>query len=980
MKIFFEIRKQKYLEALDRNDRANANDILMKDLRVFSSFNEEVFKELTQLLALDNFREKEKLSKYVDAQSARAVMFTEVKKLLELNPLVQEKLTYPHNLKKARLRTLINQSLNWQHRLCKNPNPNPQIKTLFEDHLCAQSQVPDARAPSYVLNPLMGAIPRSAGFPPLSPAPGPWMTNTPQVPYPSVFVCPIGLNSQNTSAPPPKRPRTPSTIYMARDQTVHYEHGVKRTRPFSMPNEANSVPINVPHVGSSSQTHGQNPHPCDDLPTIVMMNLNQGAMVKSVDFHPTKQILLLVGTSSGVIMVWELGNRNKIFSRSFNIWDLENCSMALQIEAHIGSVNDIAFTIPNKHVYIITCGDDKLVKVWDAVSGENRYIFKGHEAPVNSVYPHTKKNVQFVFSTAIDGKIKAWLYDNQGSIVDYDAPGHSATTIAYNDDGTRFFSFGTNKECDPYLVEWNENEGSIKHIYLGLLKRPPGIVQFDTTKNILAVGDNFMVKFWDMDNVNLLATTYADGGLSSYPCICFNNEGVLLAVSTNENGVKILANKDGVQLLKLIENRPFDASRVSSVAKLKSTSYGAHNIIIGSPSNIDRVAREPPMIPTNRENRDFSDAKSRTVEEYSHCRSLRLTYSSSSTPIKVSRLTYTNSGFAILALASNGVHKLWKWPQNYANPTGKANANNEPMLWEPNGLVMTNDISNVNSENVVPCIALSKHDSYVISSSGGKVSLFNMMTFKTLTTFTQPPPTATSLAFHPQDYNIIAIGMDDSSIQIYNVQIDKLKTKLYGHQRRVTSLAFSNTLNVLVSSGADSKLCLWSADTWERKTSKYLQMPPGRATSLAIDTCIQFHRDEKHLLAVHEAHIAVYEAPNLSCIKQWVPLETSGRITYATYSCNGQSIYVSFEDGSVGVLTACTLRLRCRINPSAYLPANPSLRVYPLVIAVHPTEQNQFALGLTDGGICVLEPLESEGKWGTLTPPENCVGPSTLRN
>ncbi|KAL3825093.1 hypothetical protein ACJIZ3_021122 [Penstemon smallii] len=56
MKIFFEIRKQKYLEALDRNERANANDILMKDLRVFSSFNEDIFKELTQLLALDNFR------------------------------------------------------------------------------------------------------------------------------------------------------------------------------------------------------------------------------------------------------------------------------------------------------------------------------------------------------------------------------------------------------------------------------------------------------------------------------------------------------------------------------------------------------------------------------------------------------------------------------------------------------------------------------------------------------------------------------------------------------------------------------------------------------------------------------------------------------------------------------------------------------------------------------------------------------------
>lgn len=48
-----------------------------------------------------------------------------------------------------------------------------------------------------------------------------------------------------------------------------------------------------------------------------------------------------------------------------------------------------------------------------------------------------------------------------------------------------------------------------------------------------------------------------------------------------------------------------------------------------------------------------------------------------------------------------------------------------------------------------------------------------------------------------------------------------------------------------------------------------------------------------------------------------------------------------------------------------------SSTAYPLVIAAHPSEANQFALGLTDGGVHVLEPLESEGKWGTAPPAEN---------
>ncbi|KAK9119400.1 hypothetical protein Scep_017493 [Stephania cephalantha] len=37
------------------------------------------------------------------------------------------------------------------------------------------------------------------------------------------------------------------------------------------------------------------------------------------------------------------------------------------------------------------------------------------------------------FLLALDGKIKAWLYDCLGSRVDYDAPGLWCTTMAYKD-------------------------------------------------------------------------------------------------------------------------------------------------------------------------------------------------------------------------------------------------------------------------------------------------------------------------------------------------------------------------------------------------------------------------------------------------------------------------------------------------------------------------------------------------------------------
>ena len=51
------------------------------------------------------------------------------------------------------------------------------------------------------------------------------------------------------------------------------------------------------------------------------------------------------------------------------------------------------------------------------------------------------------------------------------------------------------------------------------------------------------------------------------PRIRFNKEGSLLAATTNDNGIKVLANGDGMRLLRMLESRAFDLSRGQSDAK-----------------------------------------------------------------------------------------------------------------------------------------------------------------------------------------------------------------------------------------------------------------------------------------------------------------------------------------------------------------------------------------------------------------------------
>ncbi|KAF5746718.1 topless-related protein 3 isoform X1 [Tripterygium wilfordii] len=1025
MKIFFEIRKQKYLEALDRQDKAKGVEILVNDLKVFSTFNEELFKEITQLLTLSNFRENEQLSKYGDTKTARTIMLIELKKLIEANPLFRDKLVFPA-LKSSRLRTLINQSLNWQHQLCKNPRPNPDIKTLFTDHTCIP---PNCHlAPTPVSIPV-AAVVKQAGYTPLG-AHGPfpstaataanagalasWMANA-SAPS-SVQAAVVTTSSvpvpQNQVSSVLKHPRTPPTAPGLVDyQSADHELLIKRIWPSQ---SVEDVTYPTPRQQASWSL--------DDLPRTVALTLHQGSTVMSMDFHPSHSTLLLVGSTNGEITLWELILKERMVSKPFKIWDMAACSLPfqasivkdapisvsrvawspdgnfvgaaftkhlvhlygyagsrdlrqhLEIDAHVGSVNDLAFANPNKTLCVVTCGDDKLIKVWD-LSGRKLYHFEGHEAPVYSICPHKKENIQqFIFSTAIDGKIKAWLYDNMGSRVDYDAPGHWCTTMLYSADGSRFFSCGTSKEGDSFLVEWNESEGAIKRTYTGFGKKSVGVgvVQFDTTQNnFLAAGEDSQIKFWDMENTNVLTSTDAEGGLEPLPRLKFNKDGSILAVSTADNGFKILANNSGLRIIRSVDTPPaYEAVRMpieSSVIKLLVSGNSAVPNV--SPVNC-KVERSSPVRPSPIMN--GVDSMGRSMEK----------------PTKMDEVIDKLKPWQLAEIVDPGQcrmvslpdstdtssKKLWKWTRNEQNPTGKATASVVPHHWQPNsGLLMTNDITGVNLEEAVPCIALSKNDSYVMSATGGKVSLFNMMTFKVMTTFMPPLPASTFLAFHPQDNNIIAIGMEDSTIHIYNVRVDEVKSKLKGHQKRITGLAFSTNLNILVSSGADAQLCVWSIDTWEKRKSVTIQIPAGKAPS--GDTRVQFHSDQIRILVVHETQLAIYDASKMERIRQWIPQDAlSAPISNAAYSCNSQLVFGTFVDGNIGVFDADSLKLRCRVAASSYLSQsvlNGSQSVYPLVVAAHPLEPNQLAVGLTNGSIKVMEPIESEGKWGSTPPADN---------
>ncbi|KAF3326029.1 Topless-related protein 1 [Carex littledalei] len=91
---------------------------------------------------------------------------------------------------------------------------------------------------------------------------------------------------------------------------------------------------------------------------------------------------------------------------------------------------------------------------------------------------------------------------------------------------------------------------------------------------------------------------------------------------------------------------------------------------------------------------------------------------------EVHKLVYANDGESVMALSSNCTHKLWRWNKTCFNPSGKATSCESPIQLLPSDGLMNNDVGVVDIEE--HSFALTKDNRYLISTSGGPVSLFNV--------------------------------------------------------------------------------------------------------------------------------------------------------------------------------------------------------------------------------------------------------------
>lgn len=1041
MKMFFEIRKQKFLEALDSGNRNLAVSILTTDLKVFRANNEELYKEMATLLTLDDFRENDKLTNYGDIVACRQLIIADLRKLIEANPHFRDKLQVP-NMKRSRMRTLINQSLNWQHQFCKNPFPNPEIKTLFVDHSCgAGTQNPAALG--------VPGVAANQSHPNFGPS-----TTSPILHLNALFQSAAvqaaqqqaahgGLTVPEMLSEPGaglgqglKRPRggNPSLTEVEAAQLA-----LKRGRADKL---LGSVPLGASDAAAAMKT---------ELPDTLVRTIPQSSTVTAFDFHPASASLLLVGTQDSTFSLWDVLQGRQIFKegggvngqgrpqragaitrlkwgfgggffgvaysrrmiQSYYIHQQEGVHLHNEINAHDGAVNDLAFVSHSAAVHLVTCGDDGFVKVWDLKAGVCLQTFRGHEGPAYSVCPFEKDNLKHIFSTGKDGKIKAWIYDDSEARVSYAAPGRWATHMVYSKDGRRLFSCGTGRENQPTLVEWNEVEGKLIRHYMGFHNTSEALVRIDVTGDgYLAVGDEGLIKFWSMEQVAPVLVRDCEGTLPNSPNVCFNADCSLLVATGKNNSVNILARASLAYLFHaapapsfhavteqlqehapgLIQqvaataqalyhpHAPMDTAATAGLAGQGSAAdpspklgpaSGINASVAGLPTNpsvvgkaSDKIDLEDPKasdssLPSSRDEKPietrplYSTLEPNSPLVRRPCRVQTLSHHSQITvECNVVRLLFTGAGNGLVGLCLNGMHKLWKLQAPRTVEQG-GRKSNEERLWRPTtGAPMQNTAEGDPSERIEygASMALSKNDSYVMSASGGPVSLFNMRNFKAITMLVKPPPKATFFAFHPRDNNIVAIGMANATVHIYNVRTEQHSINiLNAHKQAITGVLFFPTSpNFLVTAGSDGQLVMWDSENYIQRCRYQLRSAKGD-TLTGVPVRIHLSPDHQKLLAIHPTQMSLHLPHNLQPERVWT-CPGLNTVVSGCYTCSGENILAVLSDNSILSFNSKTLALQhiLSVNTGS---------AHVLQITSHPKEADLFAISCNDGSVKVVNIL-----------------------
>ncbi|CAL5984405.1 Pentapeptide_repeats-containing protein [Hexamita inflata] len=212
------------------------------------------------------------------------------------------------------------------------------------------------------------------------------------------------------------------------------------------------------------------------------------------------------------------------------VWDVQEQNLFKTIDVHTNSIHQIVF---NKNYSCFgTASDDKTIKLWNAQTYELINTFKGHNSGVCSL--QFSSNGEQIASGSQDGKVKLWNVESGDMLKTIDAHTRQVIGVQISNDGLTIIS----GSGDRQIKFWNTKSSPLIKSIDGHSDEIQNAIFSHNYQFIVSCSQDKTVKLWNPDDGKLIKTLSVEHTESIWD-IALNQDDTLLLTASADCTVKL---------------------------------------------------------------------------------------------------------------------------------------------------------------------------------------------------------------------------------------------------------------------------------------------------------------------------------------------------------------------------------------------------------------------------------------------------------
>jgi WD40 repeat protein/uncharacterized caspase-like protein len=180
--------------------------------------------------------------------------------------------------------------------------------------------------------------------------------------------------------------------------------------------------------------------------------------------------------------------------KTIKVWDAESGAVLRTLTGHADWVYAIAVSPDGRR--IVSGGADKTIKIWDAESGRLLLTLKGHEGGVYAVT--VSSDGKRIVSGGNDNAIRVWDAESGRLLQTFTGHGDYVSAVVMSPDGRRIVS----GSGDHSIKVWDAENGAVLHTLAGYAEWVHAVAVSPDGGRVVSTG--FGVKLWDAQSGHIL--------------------------------------------------------------------------------------------------------------------------------------------------------------------------------------------------------------------------------------------------------------------------------------------------------------------------------------------------------------------------------------------------------------------------------------------------------------------------------------------